>query len=209
MTLYAIFALAVALAMDAFAVAMATGIRLGAVSRRQSFRLAFHFGLFQFMMPVLGWVLGLTVRDFIEAWDHWVAFGLLALVGLNMLRETFFPEKQAVCAVASPDSMPDKASLTTSAPADPTRGFSLIMLSVATSIDALAVGLSFSMLKLSVWFPAVVIGVVCFVLTALGLQLGKSLCQAEALAKRAEMIGGIVLLGIGVKILFDHGVFGG
>lgn len=203
MTIYAIFALAVALALDAFAVAVATGVRLGTVSRRQSFRLAFHFGLFQFMMPVIGWMLGLTVRDLIEAWDHWVAFGLLALVGLNMLRETLFPEKKDACDIDAGE----KTNAISVSAADPTRGVSLVMLSIATSIDALAVGLSFSMLKLSVWFPAIVIGLVCFGLTWLGLLLGKSLCQAEALAKRAELVGGLVLLGIGVKILFDHGVF--
>ena len=87
MILLSLFALALALAMDAFAVAVATGIRLGVVTGRQVFRPAFHFGLFQFLMPLAGWFLGLTVRGFIERWDHWVAFALLAFIGVNMLRE--------------------------------------------------------------------------------------------------------------------------
>ena len=203
MTLFAIFALAVALAMDAFAVAVATGIRLGAATGRQTFRLAFHFGLFQFFMPVLGWFLGLTVRGFIEQWDHWVAFALLGFIGVNMIRESFGQERDA------DDGGSRQAADALAHPSDPTRGFSLIMLSVATSIDALAVGLSFALLNMSVWFPSAVIGVVCAVLTTAGLYLGKTLSRAEALGKRAELIGGLVLLVIGLKILHEHGVFAG
>lgn len=203
MTLFAIFALAVALAMDAFAVAVATGIRLGAATGRQTFRLAFHFGLFQFFMPVLGWFLGLTVRGFIEQWDHWVAFALLGFIGVNMIRESFGQER----GTADGDSR--QAADALAHPSDPTRGFSLIMLSVATSIDALAVGLSFALLNMSVWFPSAVIGVVCAVLTTAGLYLGKTLSRAEALGKRAELIGGLVLLVIGLKILHEHGAFAG
>ena len=194
MTLLSLFALALALAMDAFAVAVAAGIRLGSVTGRQVFRLCFHFGLFQAFMPVAGWILGLSVRDFIEAWDHWAAFALLAFIGVNMLREGA--------------SLKEEESGTLSPAADPTRGLSLLMLSVATSIDALAVGLSFSLLDISVWFPAAVIGVVCCALSALGLGLGTSLSRAAMLGRRAELAGGLTLLAIGFKILWDHGVFG-
>lgn len=200
MTWTAVFALAVALAMDAFAVAVATGIRLRVVTRRQTFRLAFHFGLFQFLMPLLGWFLGLTVRDFIEHWDHWVAFVLLALIGVNMLRES-------LAAPAHSDTG-DEARHAAAALADPTRGFSLLMLSVATSIDALAVGLSFSLLNMSVWLPSALIGVVCAAFTMTGLHLGKTLSRAELLGRRAELAGGLALLLIGLKILYEHGVFG-
>lgn len=201
MTLFSLFVLAVALAMDAFAVALATGIRLGTVTRRQAVRLSFHFGLFQFLMPLAGWFLGLTVRGFIERWDHWVAFALLAFIGVNMLREGLSRDDEA-------GGGQHRAADALAHPADPTRGVSLIMLSVATSIDALAVGLSFSLLNMSAWFPAAVIGVVCCVLTALGLWLGKTLSRAEALGRRAELAGGLVLLGIGLRILYEHGVFG-
>ncbi|MFZ7124951.1 MAG: manganese efflux pump MntP family protein [Desulfobacterales bacterium] len=184
-------ALAVALAMDAFAVAIATGVRLKRVSFRQFFRLSWHFGLFQAMMPVIGWTAGLTIRSEIERFDHWIAFGLLAYVGVNMIREAFKLEE---------DAREKK---------DPTRGLTLVMLSVATSIDALAVGLTISMLKVSIWNPALVIGVVAGAFTVTGLYLGKTVGSAERLSPVAEVLGGLVLLGIGVKILIEHGVFNG
>jgi putative Mn2+ efflux pump MntP len=188
MTFLNIVAIAVALAMDAFAVAIASGVRLKRVSFRQFFRLAWHFGLFQAMMPVIGWTAGLTVRDTIERFGHWVAAGLLAYVGLNMIREAFKLEE---------DARRQK---------DPTRGLTLVMLSVATSIDALAVGLTISMLKISIWTPALVIGLVAGLFTVLGLYLGKSVGSAERLSPIAEVLGGVVLLGIAIKILIENQV---
>ncbi len=181
-----IFALAVALAMDAFAVAIATGVRLKRVSLRQFFRLAWHFGLFQALMPIIGWAAGLTVRDQIERFDHWIAFGLLTFVGVNMIREACKLEEDAK----------EKH--------DPTRGLTLVMLSVATSIDALAVGLTISMLQVSIWLPAIIIGLVAGAFTVVGLHLGKSVGSAERLSPVAGVLGGVVLLGIGVKILIEH-----
>lgn len=190
MDLLNIIALAIALAMDAFAVAIATGVRLKRVSLRQFFRLAWHFGLFQAMMPVMGWAAGLTVRASIERYDHWIAFGLLAFVGINMIREAFKMEEDA------------------RQKHDPTRGLTLVMLSVATSIDALAVGLTISMLQVSIWFPALVIGLVAGVFTVVGLHLGKSVGSAERLSPMAGVLGGMVLLAIGVKILIEHKALG-
>ena len=186
MSILNIMAIAVALAMDAFAVAIATGVRLKRVSLRQFFRLAWHFGLFQAMMPVVGWAAGLTVRDRIERYDHWVAFGLLTFVGVNMIREAFKLEEDAR----------EKH--------DPTRGLTLVMLSVATSIDALAVGLTVAMLQVGIWFPALVIGLVAGGFTVLGLHLGKAVGSAERLSPLAGVIGGVVLIGIGIKILAEH-----
>lgn len=180
-----LFIIAVALAMDAFAVAVATGVALRTVSPRQTFRLAWHFGLFQALMPILGWSLGLTVRDHIEAYDHWIAFGLLTYIGVKMIREAFEEEKQGR--------------------GDPTRGFSLVMLSVATSIDALAVGLSLSMLGVSVWWPALVIGLVALAFTAAGLHLGKTVARAERIGTCSELAGGAILIAIGLNILREHG----
>ncbi len=181
-----IFAIAVALAMDAFAVAIASGVRLKRVSFRQFFRLAWHFGLFQALMPIIGWSAGLTVRDTIERFGHWVAFGLLVYVGVNMIREAFKLQE---------DARRHK---------DPTRGLTLVMLSVATSIDALAVGLTISLLQISIWTPALIIGAVAGVFTLLGLYLGKSVGSAERLSPIAEVIGGLVLLGIAFKILIEN-----
>jgi putative Mn2+ efflux pump MntP len=185
-----ILALAVALAMDALAVALATGVALKRVSRRQTFRLAWHFGLFQALMPIIGWALGLSVRSAIERFDHWIAFALLAFIGAKMIREAFALTEEAERA-------------------DPTRGWSLVMLSVATSIDALAVGLSMSMLGLSIWTPAAVIGLVCLLFTAAGLHLGRFVGNAARLSFAAEILGGVVLIAIGLNILRDHGVFSG
>jgi len=179
--------IAVALAMDAFAVSIAAGVALKSVSTRQTFRLAWHFGLFQAMMPVIGWSAGLTVRNSIEAYDHWVAFALLTYVAQGMLRSAFKGEKDDGGAK------------------DPTRGITMVMLSVATSIDALAVGLSLSMINVSIWTPALIIGLVAGMFTTAGLHLGKWVGSVSQLSRWAEMTGGIVLLGIGVNILREHG----
>lgn len=186
MNLVECLAIAVALAMDAFAVAIATGIRLREVSPRQTFRLAFHFGLFQALMPVAGWTLGLTVREYIEQWDHWLAFGLLLFIGLRMVREALEEE----------DDTQERC--------DPTRGLTLVMLAVATSIDALAVGLSMSVLGLDIAYPATIIGLVCLVFTAAGLHMGRMLSQASSLGRKAALFGGVVLVGIGLNILHEH-----
>lgn len=177
--------------MDAFAVALATGIRLCVVNRRQSFRLSFHFGLFQFFMPVVGWFFGLSLREYIEAWDHWLAFVLLCFVGGKMIWEAFEKDDEQADAVC----------------VDPTKGLSLILLSFATSVDALAVGLSLALLGAGIWAAAISIGIVCAVLTFVGLQIGRMVSGASILATRAELAGGLVLLGIGLKILYEHGVF--
>ena len=178
---------AFALAMDAFAVAVAAGVSLKIVSFRQTFRLAWHFGVFQALMPVIGWSAGLTVRSLIEQYDHWVAFGLLAFVGVHMIREAFHHKKE---------KKPKK---------DPTKGMTLVVLSVATSIDALAVGLSLAVIKISIWVPALVIGIVATLFTGMGLYLGKKVGASSHLSSYADVVGGVVLLGIGLKILHEHG----
>lgn len=188
MEFISILLIALALAVDAFAVALAAGVSLCRVNGRQLFRLAFHFGFFQAGMNVLGWLGGLTVRSLIESFDHWLAFGLLAFVGLKMIWEAIREAKE--------DGEEG---------ADPTRGRMLITLSVATSIDSLAVGLSFAVLEISVWLPALIIGLVASALTALGLRLGCLLGAASRLGSRAEIAGGLVLIAIGLKILHEHG----
>ena len=182
---------AFALAMDAFAVSIASGVSLKKVSLRQTFRLSFHFGFFQALMPVIGWSGGLTVRSLIEQYDHWIAFLLLALVGGHMIRESFHSEKD------------------TKEKNDPTRGLTLIILSIATSIDALAVGLSLSILNISIWVPALVIGIVAAIATGVGLHIGKKVGTASHVGQYAELVGGTVLLLIGIRILYEHGVFAG
>jgi len=186
MELINIFFIAVALAMDAFAVSIAAGVALKSVSARQTFRLAWHFGLFQAMMPVIGWSAGLTVRHHIEAYDHWIAFALLGFVAQGMLRSAFRGNTEETNAK------------------DPTKGMTMVMLSVATSIDALAVGLSLSMINISIWAPALVIGIVAGSFTTVGIHLGKMIGNLKQLSRWAEGAGGIVLLAIGLNILREH-----
>lgn len=186
--------LAVALAMDAFAVAVTSGVQLRCITTAQTFRMAGTFGFFQFAMPVAGWFLGASVEKYIHSYDHWIAFALLCIVGARMLKEAW--DNRNTCSVCEADS-------------DPTQGTSLVFLGIATSIDALAVGLSFAILGQGVWFPAAVIGVVCFVITAAGLHLGQAVCSlAGNWTNRANAVGGLVLIAIGANILHDHGVFG-
>ncbi|MGQ9686710.1 MAG: manganese efflux pump MntP [Thiobacillaceae bacterium] len=175
--------LAVGLAMDAFAVSLGIGTTGRACTPRARFRLAFHFGLFQFLMPVLGWLGGTAVARWIGAFDHWVAFALLAFVGVRMIRSALAPDQEC-----KPD--------------DPSRGRTLVMLAVATSIDALAVGLSLAMLRVTVFQPAVVIGLVTGCLTLAALFLGEKL--GLALGRWAEALGGLVLIGIGLRVLATH-----
>jgi putative Mn2+ efflux pump MntP len=185
MSLITIILLAVGLGVDAFSVA----IGIGATNNKKSWfpvlRLAAAFGIFQFVMPVIGWLAGLTVVEIISSFDHWIAFALLALVGGKMIWEGF--EKE---------SNEDRE--------DQTRGWPLLILSIATSIDALAVGFSFSVLKNPIFFPAVIIGIVCFVMTITGMIFGKVL--ARIFGKKVEIFGGLVLIAIGIKILIDHWV---
>jgi putative Mn2+ efflux pump MntP len=180
-----ILGVALALAMDAFAVSMSVGLNEKQTTRGQTFRLAFHFGLFQFLMPVIGWGAGESFVKYIEEYDHWVAFGLLLGVGAKMIFESLQRKKDLK--VKNPD---------------PTKGISLLVLSVATSLDALAVGLSLAALHVDIIYPALVIGIVAFVMTVVGMKIGPLL--GKVIGKRAELMGGVILLLIGIKILADH-----
>lgn len=176
----ALLGLSVGLAMDAFAVAIAAGMTLDTVTPRHVFRLGFHFGLFQFLMPIIGWLAGERLATQISGYDHWVAFALLSYVGGKMLWE----------------ARGEKSPLSNN---DPTRGLSLLTLSVATSIDALAIGISMAFLGVSVWFPSVVIGLVTATLTAIGITFGGRI--GPRWGRWAEVAGGIVLIALGLKVL--------
>ena len=187
MSISYIIGLAVALAMDAFAVSIGVGIQLKKISLRQIFRLSCHFGLFQALMPILGWTFGSAIRQFTESYAHWIAFGLLALIGTNMLREAFSNNDER-------DSEMSK---------DSPRGITLVALSVATSIDALAAGLSLSMLNVSILMPALIIGIVACLFTIVGIYVGRKIAQFDKLSLYAEVLGGVVVWGIGLHILWD------
>lgn len=183
MDLLPVLGIAFGLAMDAFSVAVAAGIALGYVKPRQLFRLSFHFGLFQFLMPILGWLAGTAFASYISAYDHWLAMLLLGYVGGKMVWESITDHKGKL-------------------KGDPTRGASLVLLSLATSIDALAVGLSMAFLRVPVLFPAVVIGLVAATMTLVGLRIGK--LAGYYLGAWMERIGGVILIAIGVKIVIEH-----
>jgi len=176
--------IAVGLAMDAFAVSIASSVIIGKVNKRQIFRLSFHFGLFQALMPVIGWLAGRSVHEYISGLDHWVAFGLLTFIGGKAIYESFKDDEGS-----HPRS-------------DPSKGFSLVLLSTATSIDALAVGLSFAVLNVTIWYPSLIIGIITGTLSLIGILMGSRL--GKRFGKRMEIIGGLVLIGIGLKILVDH-----
>jgi len=174
--------LSCALAMDAFAVAVSNGITIKENHLLHAFRIAFFFGLFQAVMPVLGWFLGQTFSAYVSRFDHWIAFGLLAFVGGRMIRESRDMNKQE-CRNCS--HFP-----------------TLLLMSLATSIDALAVGFSFAFLGIGILFPVLCIGVITFILSLVGFRLGFRLMHLAE--DKMEMIGGLVLIAIGLKILAEH-----
>jgi putative Mn2+ efflux pump MntP len=178
---YGVLLLALALGCDAFAVGMGVGTRF--CSPRQVFRLSFHFGLFQFLMPLVGWSLGQSIVGEASRWGHWIAFALLFFIGGRMCYESFQHD-------ASSD---DQECI------DPTRGFKLVFLSIATSLDALGVGFSLAMLGQGLFMAATWIGVVAGVMTWTAMKLGNRL--SEKFGKRMERVGGLVLLAIAVKLI--------
>ena len=178
-----VLAIAFALSLDAFAVSFAASTAGFTKNKRAVFRLSFHFGLFQFLMPIVGWALGVAIEPIIAAFDHWIAFLLLAIVGIRMIRSALHPEAETQ-------------------QNDPSRGFTLVMLAIATSIDALAVGLSMAMLNMDVWYPAIVIGIVAGGMSVLAIAGGNRL--GSWMGSRAQLLGGIVLIFIGVRIVITH-----
>ena len=184
MSFWTIFLIAIGLAMDCFAVSLGVGTAHTAVGVRPTFRLFFHFGLFQGGMTLLGWLAGKTVVSYVSSIDHWVAFGLLVFVGARMLSGGL---RNGINEPAIPN---------------PSRGLTLVMLSVATSIDALAVGLSLALLSVNVVWVALLIGGVSAVLSLLGLLLGNQL--GLRFGKSMEVVGGVILIAIGIRVLITH-----
>ena len=179
-----IFLIAVSLALDAFAVSVSSGIAIPGFGWKQAVKMGLWFGAFQFAMPLAGWLLGSSVSGYIEAVDHWVAFGLLALIGGRM----------AWGAIRGGGDEEE-------APAD-LSAKRLCLLAIATSIDALAVGVSMAFMRVDILFSAIIIGIVAFVLSVVGGLAGRRL--GSLFQQRAELVGGLVLIGIGIKILVEH-----
>lgn len=179
--LISIFLIAIGLAMDAFAVSIAKGITVSRARRRTGLLLASLFGGFQALMPVLGWTAGLGLQDLIVSVDHWIAFGLLSFIGAKMICDSTRAEGD------------EEEDVTL---------YLALVLAVATSIDALMVGLSFAVLESSILVPVLVIGVVTFILSYTGFYFGSLL--GERFGRRVKIVGGIILIAIGTRILLEH-----
>ena len=179
-----LFILAVGLSMDAFAVSVCKGLAMKKASRRAQLCCGAWFGGFQALMPLIGYFLGTLFLDAISAIDHWIAFGLLVLIGVNMLWEAMGSEEEEAA----------DADLSVK---------TMFILAVATSIDALAVGISLAMAGVgSIWLAVLLIGVTTFVLSAIGVRVGNVF--GSRYEKKAETVGGVILILLGVKILLEH-----
>ncbi len=184
MDIYSVLLLSVGLAMDAFSVALVAGFGMGKVKLADSLKISGTFGLAHIIMPTAGWYLGSTVLDLIQRWDHWIAFLLLAFVGGKMLKEGLDEDAEDI-------------------DANELLGLgSLLMFTVAVSIDALAVGLSFSVQGLSIWVPSLYMGAGTLIFTFVGLNIGNR--TGQRFGKRAQVFGGIVLILIGLRIALAH-----
>jgi putative Mn2+ efflux pump MntP len=185
MSLITVVLIALALAMDAFAVSLSTGVTMKKMHLRHAFRMAGFFGIFQAFMPIAGWSVGRFAADFIKAYDHWVAFVLLAAVGGKMIYEAIWGDKEAEEEKTDPHNI-----------------YILLTLAFATSIDAAAVGISLSFLNIAIIQPSVIIGIITFFVSLLGVWLG---CRVgDIFGRKIEILGGIVLVGIGIKIVIEH-----
>ena len=175
--------LGVGLSMDAFAVSVCKGLAMKKATLKAELTCGVWFGGFQALMPLIGFYLGTLFAEAIQAFDHWVAFGLLALIGGNMLKEAFGAEEECPCADLSVRTM--------------------FLMAVATSIDTLAVGISLAMVgDVNIWAAVSLIGVTTFALSAVGVAVGNVF--GSRYEKKAEMAGGIILILLGVKILLEH-----
>jgi manganese efflux pump family protein len=181
--LWSILFIALALAMDAFAVSIASGFAVRRMHVRHALSMAGSFGAFQALMPLLGWFCGIRLRVWIEGVDHWIAFGLLSFVGGKMIVEALKIEE-----------MEEKTN--------PFAWRVLLVLSVATSIDALAAGLSFALLNVAILAPVLIIGAVTFAMSFAGIAIGAR--GGHLFEKKIEVLGGVILIAIGVKILLSH-----
>lgn len=189
MTFVELLLIAIALSMDAFAVSICYGIKNSRFNLRNTLTVAFSFGFFQFLMPLIGWALSSAAHKYIEAYDHWVAFFMLAGIGLKMTWDAVKDDKEeSECGgLCSTRFMGYKT---------------LLWLSIATSIDALAAGVTFGVISGGIIFPCTVIGITTFAFSFVGMKFGAKI--GNFAGKKFAFLGGVVLVGIGIKILLEH-----
>ena len=183
MELTILILVAIGLSIDSFAVSISCGLILNDIKFKQAFRIAFFFALFQAVMPIIGWFIGTRIQKFIMNYDHWVAFGLLLLIGGRMIWESFSKEKE-------------------NKKIDPLHLKSILQMSVATSIDALVVGISLAFNDINIILTMFIIGITTGILSMLGILFGK--VTGLLFGKKMEILGGIILIFIGLKILYEH-----
>ena len=182
MSLIELFILAVGLSMDAFAVSICKGLSLRTVSLKECSKVGLYFGGFQAGMPLIGFILGVQFKDYITSIDHWIAFILLVGIGINMIKEAFDEESE---------NRNDNVDIKT-----------MLVLSIATSIDALAIGITFACLKMHILIPVITIGVTTFIISVIGVKIGNRF--GDKYEKKAETMGGVILILLGTKILLEH-----
>lgn len=182
MKLFEIVLIAFGLAMDAFAVSVCKGISMKKIDYKKAIIIGLYFGIFQGLMPVIGYLFGINFQALISNIDHWIAFILLAIIGGKMISEAFGDDS---------DEINDDLSIKT-----------MLILAIATSIDALAIGITFAFLNVNIITSSLIIGIITFILSVIGVKIGARF--GDKFGKRAEIIGGIILILIGVKILFEH-----
>ncbi len=182
MSIFEIIFIAVGLAMDAFAVAICKGLSMKKIDYKKAIIIALYFGLFQTLMPVLGYFLGSSFTNVVEKIDHWIAFILLSIIGINMIKESTSKEEE---------KRNDKVDIKT-----------MLLLAIATSIDALAVGITFAFFKVNILLSVIIIGIITFIISFLGVIIGNKF--GDKFQNKAELFGGIILILIGLKILLEH-----
>lgn len=174
--------IAIGLSMDAFAVSVSNGMAISNLRLRDALKFGLYFGLFQMLMPLTGWAAGQMFSSFITTFDHWVAFILLGYIGIKMILDAVRGEEESSTGSTSFRVM--------------------LLLAVATSIDALAAGITFAFMSVNIWFSIAVIGSITFCLSTFGALIGKR--AGDALGKHAQIVGGVILIAMGVKILIEH-----
>lgn len=183
MNLLTIILIAIGLSFDTFAVSVSTGLTISKISFGQAFRIAIILAFFQAIMPLAGWFLGSQVANLISNYDHWIAFGLLTILGIKMIYESFKNNSVKT----------DSNNLTLPV---------LVGMAIATSIDALVVGVSFAFVKLNIYYTILIIGAITFLVAMIGMLLGKKV--GVKFGTKMEIFGGLILIGIGIKILLSH-----
>ena len=180
-----ILLIAIGLAMDAFAVSVCKGLSMKKMNWKKAIIVGLYFGVFQAIMPVIGYFLGATLGDLLIQIDHWIAFALLGFIGINMLKEAF-QEDEEEC-----EHKNDEVGFKT-----------MVVLAIATSIDALAVGITFAFLKVNLLLATLIIGIITFVLCVIGVKIGNKF--GDKYERKAEVAGGLILILMGTKILLEH-----